>query len=84
VVIKLEGSNKPYHPKDSDKVECETHGLVTTWGALDPIQRLALEEGLDTTDDLPCLLGPRYSDLEIAKKNGVKIHPRVAALKASS
>jgi hypothetical protein len=56
--VKLEGRKRPYHPKDSDEVRCELHGVVTTWGALDPIQQLAVEEGLDVTDDLPCLLSP--------------------------
>ena len=59
MAIKLEGVKKPYEPKDTDEVRCETHGVVTTWGALDPIQRVACEEGLDTTQDLPCLLAPR-------------------------
>lgn len=57
--VKLEGYKKPYHPKEADEVKCEIHGVVTTWGALDPIQRLACEESLDTTPDLPCLLLPR-------------------------
>jgi hypothetical protein len=48
VAVKLVDRNKPYHPKDADEVKCEVHGVVTTWGALDGIQRLALEEGLDT------------------------------------
>jgi hypothetical protein len=59
MTVKLEGCKKPYHPKDSDPVECHVHGVKTTWGALDAIQRLAVEEGLDTSDDLPCLLAPR-------------------------
>lgn len=57
--IKLQGQKKPYIPKDTDEVRCEAHGVVTTWGALDGIQQLALSEGLDTTDDLPCLLLPK-------------------------
>lgn len=56
--IKLEGLRKPYKPKDTDEVRCLDHGIVTTWGELDPIQRLALESGLDTSVDLPCLLAP--------------------------
>lgn len=48
-----------YEPKDSDKVECPDHGVVTTWGALDPIQQLAVAEGLDTTSDLRCIMLPR-------------------------
>ena len=58
-MVKLEGRKKPYSPKESDKVECTNHGVVTTWGALDPIQQLAVESGLDTTPDRPCLLLPR-------------------------
>ena len=45
--------------EDWMEVRCDTHGVVTTWGALDPIQQLAVEEGIDTADDLPCLLAPR-------------------------
>lgn len=56
--VKLVGVKKRYAPKDSDEVKCETHGTVTTWGKLNSLQRLAVEEGLDTTDDLPCLLLP--------------------------
>ncbi len=59
MAVKLEGIKKQYHPKDTDEVRCHTHNFVTTWGALDSIQRLACEEGLDTTEDLPCLLMPR-------------------------
>lgn len=56
--VKLEGSRKPYIPKDTDEVRCEVHGVVTTWGALSPIQQLAVEEGLDTVPELTCLLAP--------------------------
>lgn len=59
MAVKLEGHKKPYHPKDTDEVKCEVHGVITTWGALDSIQRLACEDNLDTTPDLPCLLLPR-------------------------
>lgn len=54
--IKLVGQKKPYAPKDSDEVKCDAHGVVTTWGALDSLQRLAVEEGLDTLDDMVCIL----------------------------
>jgi hypothetical protein len=57
--IKLQGVKKRYEPKDSDEVKCEVHGVVTTWGALDEIQRIALESGLDTVAGLPCLLKAR-------------------------
>lgn len=46
-------------PKDSSVVECEVHHVKTTYGALTPIQRLALSEGLDTKEDMPCLLAPK-------------------------
>jgi hypothetical protein len=59
VSVKLEGERKAYEPKDTDEVRCEAHGFVTTWGQLDPIQRLAVEEGLDTVPALPCLLAKR-------------------------
>ena len=45
-------------PESQHVVRCLVHGTVTTWGALDPIQQLAVEEGIDTMDDLPCLLLP--------------------------
>lgn len=51
-------NGKRYVPKNGDEVKCEVHGLVTTWGALDPIQQLAVEEGLDTVADAECLLAP--------------------------
>jgi hypothetical protein len=44
---------------DSTPVDCPVHNIHTTWGALDPIQQLAVESGLDTTTDLPCILEPR-------------------------
>lgn len=50
-------SGDMYSPKDSDEVRCEEHGVVTTWGALDPFQQLAVEEGLDSTTG--CLLLPQ-------------------------
>ncbi len=56
--VKLVGIQKRYEPKDSDEVRCELHNVTTTWGALNAIQRLACEEGLDTSEDLPCLLSP--------------------------
>jgi len=43
---------------DETEIKCDTHGLVTTWGDLDDIQRLAVEEGIDVLDDMPCLLHP--------------------------
>lgn len=45
-------------PKDSSVIECKTHDIKTTYGALNAIQRLALEEGIDTTEDLECMLAP--------------------------
>lgn len=54
--VKLEGRKKPYHPKDSDTVECPTHGVEVLWGDLSPIAKLSVEEGLDTVEDCECLL----------------------------
>jgi hypothetical protein len=64
MTVKLEGQKKRYHPKNSDEVKCDTHNFVTTWGALNSIQKLAVEEGLDTTEDLPCLLAPPSCEQE--------------------
>lgn len=61
--VKLEGG-KVYSPKDSDPVECEVHGVKTTWGGLNPIQQLAVEANLDSTPDLRCLLLPRETETE--------------------
>lgn len=71
MTVRLEGIKKPYRPKDSDEVRCEVHGVVTTWGALNPIQRLAVEDGLDTADDLPCLLLPCLAASKREKQYGV-------------
>ena len=49
-LITLEGGKK-YRPKDSDEVKCMDHGVVITYGELDPIQRIALHAGLDATDN---------------------------------
>lgn len=61
MAVKLEGVRKPYEPKDTDEVTCDLHGLVTTYGALGPIQRLALEAGLDVDEAMTCLLAPERS-----------------------
>jgi hypothetical protein len=42
--------------RENDSVECHVHCVKTTWGVLTPIQQLAVTSGLDTTDDLDCLL----------------------------
>lgn len=65
--VKLEGIKKRYAPKDSDEVKCDVHGTVTTWGELDSIQQLAVEEGLDTVAGVPCLLLPRRKAEEKGK-----------------
>ena len=54
-MIKFENGTKK-EPEDTDPVTCEVHGTKTTWGALDPYQRLAVEEGLDTLSNLRCIL----------------------------
>lgn len=56
--VRLE-NGKLYSPKDSDPVDCPVHDFHTTWGALDPIQQLAIAEGLDTTKNMPCIMAPR-------------------------
>ena len=56
IKIKLEGEKKRYTPKDSDPIHCPSHNVTVTWGELDPIQQLAVSEGLDTLDDLPCIM----------------------------
>lgn len=47
-------------PKDTDPVVCEIHGTKTTWGDLNPYQQLAVEAGLDTIAESPCILTPKY------------------------
>lgn len=54
--MKVEGRDEPFEPKDSDIISCDVHGVFTTWGKLDPIQRLAVEEGIDTGPEFTCLL----------------------------
>lgn len=56
--LKMEDGTR-YTPKDTDEVRCEAHSIVTTWGALDAIQQLAISAGLDTTADLPCIMAPK-------------------------
>ena len=55
--IKMEDGTR-YTSKDGDEVICETHGTVTTWGALDGIQQLAVSENICTSPELECLLSP--------------------------
>lgn len=57
--MKVEGRDEPFEPQDSDVIVCEVHGVTTTWGQLDAIQRLAVEEGIDTEPGLTCLLVKR-------------------------
>lgn len=57
-MVRLEGG-KRYKPKDADEVKCEVHGFITTWGKLSGLQQLAVEEGLDTTPDLACILSDK-------------------------
>lgn len=52
--VKLVGRRKRYEPKDNDSVHCDLHDFTTTWGELDEIGRLCVEEGLDAYDH--CLL----------------------------
>ena len=55
MTVTLEGG-KRYTPKPADPVHCEIHDVTVRWDKLDPIQQLAVEEGLDTVDTLPCIL----------------------------
>jgi hypothetical protein len=66
MMVKL-ANGKRYRPKDTDEVRCHEHGVVTTWGALSPIQKLCLEEGLDTKER--CLLAPEDSTSAEALEN---------------
>lgn len=61
--VKLRGLKRRYNPKDSDEVRCDEHGVVTTWGDLDALQRLAVEEGIDTFGDQTCILAPLKTKL---------------------
>lgn len=54
--ITLEGGKK-YEPKPDDPVHCAEHGVTVRWGDLDPIQQLAVAEGLDI--DGRCILLPK-------------------------
>lgn len=47
---------KAFSPKDHDEVRCDLHDFATTWGELDEIQKLAVKEGIDTIETLPCIL----------------------------
>ena len=64
MAVRLRGTRKPYEPKDTDEVRCDIHGFVTTWGAMGPLQRLALESGLDVAEGDACLLMPDCAPLE--------------------
>ena len=64
--VRLEGQRKRYTPKDTDEVRCDVHGVVTTWGALDGIQRLAVTEGIDTVPELQCLLSLERTNVKSA------------------
>lgn len=48
----------PLAVHDDMEIRCDVHDIRTTWGALDGVQQLAVQEGLDTVADLPCLLAP--------------------------
>lgn len=41
-------SGEKYQPKPDDEVRCESHGVVTTYGKLSWLGKIALESGLDT------------------------------------
>lgn len=56
-LLRMEGGSL-FEPNDSTEVRCNEHGIVTTWGSLDPIQQLAVMEGLDVLAGELCLLAP--------------------------
>lgn len=56
-ILKFE-SGESFEPTDDTPITCKTHGITVKWGDLDGIQQLAVEDGIDTLDDMPCLLDP--------------------------
>jgi hypothetical protein len=46
---------------EKEEVRCKVHGTVTTWGALNWIQRLAVDEGLDTEVGHRCVMSPEIA-----------------------
>lgn len=60
-----------FEPQPEHEVVCETHGTKTTWGELDGYQQLAVESGLDTAPDLPCLLVRSQSEQLVPNVNRV-------------
>lgn len=69
--IKLE-NGKTLKLKADTEITCETHGIKVTYGSLDPIQKMAFEEGLDTTADIPCLLVATSTAEEISANEEVR------------
>jgi hypothetical protein len=57
-MIKLQNGTE-IDPKPETEIACEIHNLKVKWGELDPYQQLAVEEGLDTKAECPCLLTPK-------------------------
>ena len=51
---------KRFVPKPEHVVKCDIHGIVTTWGVLSDIQKLAASEGIDTVADGPCIFEPNH------------------------
>jgi hypothetical protein len=53
--IMLEGGKK-HRCKATDRVHCITHNVEVKYGQLSEIGLICLHEGIDSTEDLPCLL----------------------------
>ena len=53
--LKLENGGR-LRPKPHHVVECEIHGVKTTWGELSWIGKLSVYDGIDTDKDGECLL----------------------------
>lgn len=63
--LKCEGGSR-FRPKPHHPVKCLIHGVETTWGKLDEIQKLCVREGIDTVPELRCLLLPEPTHQETA------------------
>lgn len=55
--VKLENGSR-LRLKAEHEVKCEIHGITTTWGELDGLQRACVIDGLDVDETLECLLSP--------------------------
>lgn len=60
-------NGKSYTPKGDDPVHCEQHNVTVRWKDLDPIQQLAVREGIDVEEGACILLS---EDRREASPNG--------------